>query len=77
MCLINRDCESHSGLTAEFLMPFGSRKCQDLSLCFVPLIALKCIACWQIRRLKRHPSVVIWSANNENEVALAENWYIL
>ncbi|XP_068954718.1 beta-mannosidase [Petaurus breviceps papuanus] len=29
----------------------------------------------QIRRLKSHPSVIIWSGNNENEAALAENWF--
>jgi beta-galactosidase/beta-glucuronidase len=22
-----------------------------------------------------HPSIVVWSGNNENEAALAENWY--
>lgn len=27
----------------------------------------------QVRRLKRHASIVIWAANNENEVSLAEN----
>lgn len=29
----------------------------------------------QVQRLKRHPSIVLWSANNENEGALAENWF--
>lgn len=29
----------------------------------------------QYRRLGRHPSVVIWAANNENEAALRGNWY--
>ncbi|XP_034051473.1 beta-mannosidase [Thalassophryne amazonica] len=29
----------------------------------------------QVRRLKSHPSVVIWSGNNENEAALARNWF--
>uniref|UniRef100_A0A8C5CQJ9 Beta-mannosidase n=1 Tax=Gadus morhua TaxID=8049 RepID=A0A8C5CQJ9_GADMO len=29
----------------------------------------------QVRRLKSHPSVVLWSGNNENEVALATNWF--
>ncbi|KAG8519394.1 Beta-mannosidase, partial [Galemys pyrenaicus] len=29
----------------------------------------------QVRRLKPHPSVVIWSGNNENEAALKMNWF--
>ncbi|XP_072898425.1 beta-mannosidase isoform X2 [Hemitrygon akajei] len=29
----------------------------------------------QIRRLKSHPSIIIWSGNNENEAALAVNWF--
>uniref|UniRef100_A0A4W3J9R8 Beta-mannosidase n=1 Tax=Callorhinchus milii TaxID=7868 RepID=A0A4W3J9R8_CALMI len=29
----------------------------------------------QVRRLKSHPSIVIWSGNNENEAALAKNWF--
>lgn len=28
-----------------------------------------------MRRLKRHPSIVIWAGNNENEAALYGNWY--
>ena len=28
----------------------------------------------QVRRLKRHPSIAIWSGNNENEGALSNNW---
>uniref|UniRef100_A0A3B1KAL9 Beta-mannosidase n=1 Tax=Astyanax mexicanus TaxID=7994 RepID=A0A3B1KAL9_ASTMX len=31
----------------------------------------------QVRRLKSHPSVVIWSGNNENEAAIAANWYFI
>ncbi|XP_028713225.1 beta-mannosidase isoform X1 [Peromyscus leucopus] len=30
---------------------------------------------YQIRRLKSHPSIIIWSGNNENEVALSINWF--
>ncbi|XP_074621732.1 beta-mannosidase-like [Acropora palmata] len=30
---------------------------------------------YQVRRLHYHPSVFVWSANNENEAALADNWY--
>lgn len=26
-------------------------------------------------RLKHHPSIVLWAGNNENEAALAKNWY--
>uniref|UniRef100_A0A3Q3XH45 Beta-mannosidase n=1 Tax=Mola mola TaxID=94237 RepID=A0A3Q3XH45_MOLML len=29
----------------------------------------------QVQRLKSHPSVIIWSGNNENEAALATNWF--
>ncbi|XP_046396179.1 beta-mannosidase isoform X2 [Ischnura elegans] len=29
----------------------------------------------QVRRLQHHPSIVIWAGNNENEVALRQNWY--
>ncbi|XP_046686486.1 beta-mannosidase-like isoform X2 [Homalodisca vitripennis] len=29
----------------------------------------------QIQRLQHHPSVAIWAGNNENEAALAGNWY--
>ncbi|XP_077419388.1 beta-mannosidase [Vanacampus margaritifer] len=29
----------------------------------------------QVWRLKSHPSVIIWSANNENEAALATDWF--
>lgn len=28
-----------------------------------------------IRRLKNHPSIVLWAGNNENEAALYGNWY--
>ncbi|KAM5255680.1 beta-mannosidase [Ctenodactylus gundi] len=30
---------------------------------------------YQIRRLKPHPSIIMWSGNNENEAALMRNWY--
>ncbi|XP_035307478.1 beta-mannosidase isoform X4 [Cricetulus griseus] len=30
---------------------------------------------YQIRRLKSHPCIIIWSGNNENEVALRMNWF--
>ncbi|KAM9356449.1 beta-mannosidase isoform 2-T2 [Pholidichthys leucotaenia] len=29
----------------------------------------------QIQRLKSHPSIIIWSGNNENEAALATDWF--
>ncbi|XP_048589787.1 beta-mannosidase isoform X2 [Nematostella vectensis] len=30
---------------------------------------------YQVERLSHHPSVFVWSGNNENEQAIAENWY--
>lgn len=30
---------------------------------------------WAVRRLQHHPSIAIFATNNENEVALAQNWY--
>ncbi|XP_074652140.1 beta-mannosidase-like [Tubulanus polymorphus] len=29
----------------------------------------------QIQRLSHHPAIALWSGNNENEAALADNWY--
>ncbi|XP_014672055.1 PREDICTED: beta-mannosidase-like [Priapulus caudatus] len=29
----------------------------------------------QVRHLQKHPSILLWAGNNENEVALAQNWY--
>ncbi|KAI7805656.1 beta-mannosidase isoform X1 [Triplophysa rosa] len=29
----------------------------------------------QVQRLKSHPSIIIWSGNNENEAAIATNWF--
>lgn len=28
----------------------------------------------QVRRLQSHPSLAVWTANNENEGALRNNW---
>ncbi|KAM9662361.1 beta-mannosidase isoform 3-T16 [Morphnus guianensis] len=28
-----------------------------------------------VRRLKSHPSIILWSGNNENEAAIASNWF--
>lgn len=28
-----------------------------------------------MRRLQHHPSIAIYATNNENEVALVQNWY--
>ncbi|CAD5125713.1 DgyrCDS13919 [Dimorphilus gyrociliatus] len=30
---------------------------------------------YQVLRLSNHPSITVWSFNNENEAALRENWY--
>ncbi|XP_067249506.1 beta-mannosidase-like isoform X1 [Chanodichthys erythropterus] len=37
-------------------------------------IILSACSC-EVRRLKSHPSVVIWSGNNENEAAIAADWF--
>jgi len=29
----------------------------------------------QVKRLQHHPSIIIWAGNNENEEALANNWF--
>lgn len=29
----------------------------------------------QVQRLKSHPSIITWSGNNENEAALATDWF--
>lgn len=29
----------------------------------------------QVQHLKSHPSIIIWSGNNENEAALATDWF--
>ncbi|XP_042325087.1 beta-mannosidase isoform X5 [Sceloporus undulatus] len=29
----------------------------------------------QMKRLKSHPSIIVWSGNNENEAAIAANWF--
>lgn len=29
----------------------------------------------QVKRLQYHPSLAIWATNNENEAALAHNWF--
>ncbi len=30
---------------------------------------------YQVKRLQSHPCIVLWSGNNENEAAVAQNWY--
>ena len=35
----------------------------------------KKIAKHQIIRLMHHPSIVLWSGNNENEQSITEKWY--
>ncbi len=30
---------------------------------------------YQVKRLQSHASIVLWSGNNENEAAIAQNWY--
>ncbi|VDK63166.1 unnamed protein product [Anisakis simplex] len=31
----------------------------------------------QIRRLRHHPSILLWSGNNENELAIRDKWWIV
>ena len=30
---------------------------------------------YQLWRLSHHPSIIVWSGNNENEAAVSTNWY--
>ena len=30
---------------------------------------------YQVKRLQSHASIVLWSGNNENEAAVAQNWF--
>ena len=30
---------------------------------------------YQVKRLQSHASIVLWSGNNKNEGAIAQNWY--
>lgn len=30
---------------------------------------------YQVKRLRHHPSILIWAGNNENEAALVDDWY--
>ena len=30
---------------------------------------------YQVKRLQSHASIVLWSGNNENEAAVAQNWW--
>jgi beta-mannosidase len=30
---------------------------------------------YQVKRLQSHASIVLWSGNNENEQAIAQNWF--
>jgi hypothetical protein len=30
---------------------------------------------YQVQRLQSHPSIVLWSGNNENEAAISQNWW--
>lgn len=39
------------------------------------LTNIKSEVVYQINRLKHHPSIIIWSGNNENEAAISTNWY--
>eukprot|EP00662_Eupelagonemidae_sp_cell21_P019570 gene19570-51378_t len=39
------------------------------------LLSVRAEVADQVRRLQHHPSVAVWSANNENEAALVQNWY--
>lgn len=39
------------------------------------LLALKFSFSDQVQRLKSHPSIIVWSGNNENEAALATDWF--
>lgn len=39
------------------------------------LASVKLEIAQNVRRLQRHPSILVWAGNNENEAALVQNWY--
>jgi beta-mannosidase len=40
---------------------------------FIENVAAEAI--YQVNRLRHHPSIVVWAANNENEAALSTDWF--
>lgn len=36
---------------------------------------MSCFWFLQVQRLKSHPCIITWSGNNENEAALATDWF--
>lgn len=46
-----------------------------MDIFFYHVITVNVEFCLQVWRLKSHPSIIIWSGNNENEAALATDWF--
>ena len=39
------------------------------------LVSVSAEIAYQIQRLRSHPSIIVWSGNNENEAAMAQHWW--
>lgn len=65
-----------SGKTWQFTFGVFIQNLLNQNTFFDPVLTQCCPAFTdQVQRLKSHPSIIIWSGNNENEAALATDWF--
>lgn len=60
---------------ADFLADVRQEGASLLSFFGYMLTAIGCVVADQVVRLMHHPSIFLWSGNNENEQALTQNWF--